>query len=400
MTTRLYILLLSSFIVFGSFTAHAKTIPDTFFGMHIQKFDTIPWPSVPFKSLRLWDGRTRWDSIETSDNVFNFTKFDKAVELAQNNNVEILYTLGLTPRWASARPNESSAFNKPGIVSEPANIDHWKRYVRKVAQRYKGKIKYYEIWNEPASKGFYTGDIPTMVMMTKYAYEIIKQTDPDALIVSPPSTASKNGAEWLDNFLKLGGGAYVDVIGFHFYVPGKPEQMPKVIRHVKKILKKHGINKPIWNTETGWGRDLKAENDLHAPFVARSYIINWSEGVEKYYWYAWDERSWVGIFMTGNDNKTPTQAAKAYTVVQKWLVDSDLKKCDVDSMENWICSLKDKNDKDAWIIWNPDKKLNYKLPSNWKINYFSTLNGDTSKISLDRNIEISPSPIYLNIEKP
>ncbi len=389
------IIIILTLLLISSSVANAQIIPKEYFGMHIQKFDSIPWPSITFKSLRLWDGRTRWDNIELSDNKFNFSKLDLAIDLATKNNVEVLYTLGLTPRWASSRPNEQSVLNKLGIASEPANMEHWKRYVRKVAQRYKGKIKYYEVWNEPASKGFYTGDIPTLVNMTKYAYEIIKEVDPDAKIVSPPSTAASNGSEWLDNFLKLGGGNYVDIIGYHFYVPGKPELTPKVIKHVKKILAKHKIHKPIWNTESGWSNASNVDISLQGPYVARSYIINWSEGVERYYWYAWDERSWVGIFMTEKDNITPTKAAKAYETVQKWLVGSLLKSCTQDMFDNWICSLTNKTNRNVWLIWNPDKKVSFSIPSTWNVNHFDTLENITMSIPSNNTIDIGPSPIYL-----
>jgi len=76
---------------------------------------------------------------------------------------------------------------------------------------------------------------------------------PQALIVSPSATQEK-GTEWLTEFLSKGGGNFVDVIGYHFYVaPQAPEATVPLVLKVKRILAEHGAaGKPIWNTESGW----------------------------------------------------------------------------------------------------------------------------------------------------
>lgn len=373
--------------------ANIEPIPENFFGMHVQHLSSSGWPSIKFKSIRLWDSGVRWDIIEKENNVFDFKTLDAYVRAAVEHNVDVLYTLGMTPTWASSRPNELSVYGKLGISAEPADIELWKRYIRKIVERYKGKIKYYEVWNEPAAKGFFSGDILTLIKMTQEAHAIIKSVNPTAKIVCPPSTAEKNGAAWLDEFLRLGGGDYVDIIGYHFYVPGKPELMVKVIRHIKNIMKKHNIVKPIWNTETGWSRKVIIPNGASAAYVARSYIINWSEGVERFFWYSWDNNNWVGINMIDN-NGNPTDSALAYDKLQKWLVGSRLLTCTSSQNLTWECEIVNKDNSLAKILWTEEGTSIYRFNENISVAYIETLEGKYRKVDNNQFV-LDGSPVYV-----
>src|SRR5207244_3572630 len=138
-------------------------------------------------------------------------------------------------------------------AAEPKSLDDWRDYVRMVAGRYDRRVRYYEIWNEPNFRQFYTGTVDGMISLVAEARRLVKQVDSTNVVVSP-AAATVNGIPWLEDFLKHGGGQYVDVIGFHFYVsPKAPEDMVPLIQRVHDIAGKYGLSdRPIWNTETGW----------------------------------------------------------------------------------------------------------------------------------------------------
>ena len=198
--------------------------------------------------------------------------------------------MGQSPPWASARPNDYSPY-RPGWPAEAKNIEDWRNYVRTVATRYKGKIPYYEIWNEPNLKHYFSGTGKTMLNLSKEAYQILKEVDPNIKVVSPSMTTVEEGLVWLEEFLRDGGKNYVDVIGYHFYVPVEPpEKMVLEIMRVRKVMAKYGVEKmPLWNTEAGWlGKEPFQDEQKGAAYVARAYILNWLAGVERFYWYDWD----------------------------------------------------------------------------------------------------------------
>src|SRR5579862_751962 len=332
----------------------AERIPPNFFGMHIHHATTgTPWPSVPIGGWRLWDALVAWPQIEPKKGQWNFGLLDQYVALAEERRTGVLLPLGLSPQWASARPLESSVY-QPGNASEPADNADWKNYVTAVVSRYKGRIEAYEIWNEPNNKGFWTGDMTKMVALTREASEIIHRIDPAASVVSPAATTN-SGIAWLTQFLNLGGGKYVDVISYHFYVsPQPPEMMVPLIQQVRQIMRDTGVaEKPLWNTESGWQVPKPFPSaDLAAAYLARAYILNWAAGVSRFYWYAWDNHNWVSIQTTEPDNRTLTPSGQAYRTVQRWLSEAELNNCDENADHVWSCRLT-RNGVPNWILWNP-----------------------------------------------
>lgn len=384
-----------------------KPIERSLFGMHIADSDKIPWPAVPFASWRLWDTATRhglafWAHLERHKGEWDFRTLDHCVELAQRHGVELLYTMGMSPTWASARPNDNAPYGRGPTPAEPKNMEDWRNYVRTVATRYKGKIRYYEPWNEPNLKHFFSGTVDQMVALTREAYTILKEIDPSIIVVSPALSASPDGVRWLDEFFSKGGGKYADVISAHFYhrKGRNPEDNLSLIEDVKKIIAKHGLEqKPLWNTETGFGN--KQKNDFYSDeesmaIVARTYIFNWLLGLERFYWYAWDNRNVVTLLMVEEDNKTLTPAAKAYAEIQKWLVGSRLKKCEPDRKSTWMCELREEGGNTNWIVWNPNHEQSLKISEKIDVRQVHSLYGEKTALPENRLLKVGQVPLLLS----
>jgi hypothetical protein len=54
---------------------------------------------------------------------------DKIVKLASDNSVNLIYTFGQTPSWASSRPFEVSNYGL-GRAAEPSDANDWDAYVQ------------------------------------------------------------------------------------------------------------------------------------------------------------------------------------------------------------------------------------------------------------------------------
>jgi Glycosyl hydrolases family 39 len=312
--------------------------------------------------------------------------------MAEEHHAEILYPLGLTPRWASARPDEKSAY-QPGWAAEPADLEDWRTYVRTVVTHCKGRVHAYEIWNEPNYRPFWTGTTDEMLLLTKEASQIIRSIDPQATIVSPAATTA-TGTKWLAEFLSKGGGQYVDVIGYHFYVNTQtPETMLPIIQQVHQVIdENHETAKPLWDTETGWLMPSRFETEeLTAAYLARSYILAWSAGVQRFYWYAWDNGP--PLQMIEKDTQILKPAGKAYGIIQTWLVGARMDQCEQDADRTWICQL-NRNGEPQWIVWNPEGSKRFTLPNRWRIKRVTPLLNDPSAFS-GTSLEIGQMPVLL-----
>jgi polysaccharide biosynthesis protein PslG len=331
----------------GSAGVHtpSSAIPPQYFGLHIS--NNAHWPSIPFGSRRLWDCGPTWATLEPQRGVFNWWILDQDLQDTEQSGSESILTLGMTPQWASSSPTISSYYGL-GATAPPANIQDWRDYVTAVVTKYHGRIAAYEIWNEPMSTNFWIGTEVQLVQLTEEAYQIIHAIDPQAVVISPSANY-----QWMPGFLAAGGGNYVDVIGTHMSpTPAAPEQIVPIVEQMRSIMQQYGVqSKPLWNTEIEWTLPKNFDTDEEAAaWLARTYIVNWWLGIQREYFYAWDNRVYVTLW-TVNANFQANAAGVAYGTVQRWLVGAVMQSCSSDADGTWTCAL-ERNDKPFWIVWN------------------------------------------------
>jgi hypothetical protein len=398
---RVLILMFLGALLVGSTSATdlqpPKTaIPASYFGMHIHHLAypvPTPWPNLPLPEWRLWDANVTWADLEHSKGQWQFEKLDSYVSLAEQHGTSLLLTLGGTPTWASAKPQLKSNYY-PGFTGEPANIEDWREYVRTIVSRYKGRIQAYEIWNEPNLADYWSGSMDQMLTLTREASLIIRNVDPMALLVSPSATAGY-GVPWLGEFLKKGGGQYVDVIAFHFYVDPHtlpPEEMLPVIQRVRQVLVDNGLaEKPVWNTETGWLPPAKFDSDeLAAGFLARAFILSWAAGVQRFYWYAWDNQ-FTAIITYNEAARAITPAGSAFKITEQWLVGAKMEGCTSTSDNTWTCQL-NRSGKKEWIVWNSQGNHKFDVPRAWSLASITRLLQDSKPLN-GSSVDIGPVPV-------
>lgn len=378
-------------------------VEPSYFGMHIHRAAASAWPSAPFATWRLWDAYVTWPFLQPQRGEWSWDRLDRLVALAEARRVEVLLPLGLTPGWASARPDEYSAY-RPGQAAEPADLDDWRRYVEAVVNRYAGRIRLFEIWNEPNLKSFYSGDIDSMVRLCRDAREVIKRADPRNLLVSPSATLA-GGPAWLDRFLAAGGTDCFDVVGFHFYVtPDPPEKMLERVAEVRRVMAAHGISdRPLWNTEDGVFIDAKRPRlngkapgrvvlgePQAAAALARSLVLARAAGIERFYWYSWDNED-LGLVEYDGTLKQP---ARAFTEVHRWLVGAELIECR-GARGTWICPLVRGRKQRAWMAWSPGGRRRLTLPSSWRASTSRDLTGRSRSVAGATSTVIGPSPVLI-----
>jgi Cellulase (glycosyl hydrolase family 5) len=368
-------------------TPPAIKIPVNYFGLHIlhllQAKDT-DWPDVSFGAWRLWDAHVSWNFLEPRKGQYNFSLLDEYIQIAKQKNVDLILTLAVTPPWAD---NGVHGGTKP-----PSDLGDWQAFVTTVAQRYAGKIHYYEILNEPDHSAWFTGTMQEAINMDAAAYTAIKAADPSNIVLSPPIDGDPDGRDWLDQFLKLGGGKYVDIYAFHFYVGGYPEMLVTKFQLVQTILAKYGEDKKlIWNTEAGWPFYLMTP-DLASDYIVRAYIINWALGIRRLYLYAWDHPR-LGLAPDGQQN---TPMVEAYGRIAHWLQGSTMTHCQQVENGIWIANLTLFDGTEAKLAWYPDGATLLDPKHVGDAYLYENVNGTSEPIQKGGpHVHVSRSPILL-----
>jgi hypothetical protein len=376
-------------------SAIGKEIPLTFFGLHIEHPNT-PWPNISFGAQRFWDSDIQWAEINTAPGVFDWTLADTRINTALANHVDILYDLARTPPWAQCAGNDKgcgsgegdavcgynlSFQGGPGQCFPPAdlNVDgtgtdqHYIDWVTALASRYKGEIKYYEIWNEPTVPSMWQGTTAQLVRMSQDARCIIagtgcsslstyrqKAIDPSAQITTPAyvSDTGINVATAMSSFLAAGGGQYVDVISYHGYVlwPRTPEDAITGTAPLQSVLAAaNQQGKPLISSEGGYGGEVTiTDPDQEAAWIARFEILMQSIGVARSYWYAWD-----GAVTPFWFESTGTQiGGTTYTEMTNWLVGATLSSPCVAVGTVWQCGYTRPGGYRAIAVWDTSQSCN------------------------------------------
>lgn len=375
-----------------------EPISASYFSMNIlfHPLNRVPWPSTPLGGWRT--SHVNWADIQLKRDRWDFSLLDKYVAWSIDHKTPILMPLTYTPRWASSTPDAPTDVengNPPGLSGPPRDMEDWRVFVRTVAARYKGRIHDWEIWNEPNRPQSWTGSAETMVAMTREAYVILKEIDPHCTVVSPAPTGA-SGLAFLDEFLNRGGAQYADVIGYHFYVghDDSPEAMVPLIDNVKAIMQRHGLgDKPLWNTEAGWLGPNPLPQDMQSAYVARAYILNWANGVSRFYWYAWENHHGTQIELVDRDNSTLTPAGNAFAAIQVWMTGATMTGCTNSTDGTWVCDLRT-NVGISHILWNTKHTTTVPISENWQASYANSLAG--GKIAIrQRSITIGPQPVLV-----
>lgn len=259
---------------------------------------------IGYGTIRLWDGYVVHRILNPSNGVYSWEGMDYRVQKALDAGLEIIYTFGAMPDWATTSPGPFPNYNP----YPPTNLAYLTTFVTALVTRYAGKIKYYELWNEVDSAGSWVGTVDQMVANSQVIYPAVKAADPNAIVLSPNtiSWGSLNlltGLGYLDRFLSTGS-AYCDAIACHFYTdPSQPETYISVAKAYKNLAKKYGKTSIVC-TETGVSRYYSSTGTILNPrvngagemmseqqaasWVARMLICGWIGGAESLCYYLLD----------------------------------------------------------------------------------------------------------------
>jgi hypothetical protein len=247
-------------------------IARTFFGTMIQAewitdSGELAQPVTKFFGLlRLWDSRAVWHKMETDTEAL-----EANLRAAVGRDAEVMFTFGEPP--ASALLAGSS---------KVPTMDAWQAFVRRVVTESDGRISVYDGWNEPGIPPYWDGSPELLVEYERAKYLIIKELAPNSIVLSPSFTefAMPRGIAFIDRYLAAGGGQWCDGISAHFYV-AKPEHMIGDVAALRALMRKHGVDRPIWNTEYVIG---PCELSLRPAYQAQSLIIQASLGIQCAVW--------------------------------------------------------------------------------------------------------------------
>jgi polysaccharide biosynthesis protein PslG len=240
-------------------------------------------------------------------------KYDQIVALAQSHNLELLVRLSSPPDWSRADGSARGAFGPPDNMADYAD------YAAAVATRYKGRVKYYQIWNEPNiydQWGKQPVDPEAYTRLLCATYQRLKQVDPNIVVVSAALAATAelgaplesggnnlNDAIFLQRMYAAGAAGCFDVLSVQGYGlfsgPTDHRLRPLIVNYgrnqlIRDVMVTNGdAHKAIWISEMNWNA-VPPESGI-APVFGQVSLDQQAQYVPLAYQRAQADWPWIGV---------------------------------------------------------------------------------------------------------
>ena len=199
-------------------------------------------------------------------------KYDQIVALAEKYDMEVIVRISNPPEWTRAQGDAV------GTYAPPDNYQDFADFVTAVVGRYQGRVRYYQLWNEPnvyPEWGSYGISPEQYTELLRAGAQAARATDPNVVIIAAALAATINlqpaaappgnsltDLLFLQRMYDAGAAPYFDIMAIQGYGlwsgPTDHRLHPRVInvaRHlfIRDLMVKNGdAHKPIWIAELNW----------------------------------------------------------------------------------------------------------------------------------------------------
>lgn len=236
----------------------------------------------------------------------NFYFPDNLLQAELDSGRQVVGILLNTPSWAG----DGSPNSPPRGLDLPVNHadNNWAKFARAMAERYRGRIDHWVIWNEPdvwdagSPTHTWSGTLEQFYRLQKVGYLAMKQGNPSARVGLAAMTYwwdyYYQRQQYFERFLQLAerdpeapaNNWFFDAAVLHLY--NESAGLYRAPTLFKELMAARGFGKPIWINETNvapWDdpinpmprRDFRATLDEQASFVVQAFSWGLAAGVER-----------------------------------------------------------------------------------------------------------------------
>jgi len=282
---------------FGGSFCHEKCQEEYGYSPNIFKEMDIQWVRHNF-DLRFVRRDSPKDEIP-------WDRLDKQILEPQDYGLEIVMDIANTPKWAVSQDCEE-VDTKRYYTCPPSEeyIEEFGDLIYELVERYDGDgvddapghpvIKYWEIWNEPDFRAFFTGTASDYFRILKVAYTKAKKANPEAVILLGGIAGGDvtGDYDWFENLLSQENGKagnYFDIMDYHAY--NDLNIITDKASKYRSLLEEYGYEKPLWITESD---SISFETKTHytdeseqkqAEHVIKRHVMAYGAGVTRFCWY-------------------------------------------------------------------------------------------------------------------
>lgn len=246
--------------------------------------DNARWvPQMESIGLKFYRSpHTDWGALEPTEGQWAWAVLDKQMNYLAAQGMTFGGILHGNARW--------NKLDRPGTLPVN-NLRAWSNYVAQIVTHCCGRVKYWEVWNEPPN---FTGRDQTPADYAKIvvsSYDAAKMADPNCCVGLAAKSVHVN---YLEQVIKAGAKDHFDFITLHPYeildgIANKAGTEPvfmNIVSVVRKMLAAQSpahVNVPIIFTELGCDAKKGADTQAHA--LVKAYVMGIAQGVTCIQWF-------------------------------------------------------------------------------------------------------------------
>lgn len=192
-----------------------------------------------------------WDAIEATKGKFDWLFWDDFVKMAVDDyGITLVPYICYVPRWNSRGENDSLYFwNYP-----PKDFNEFGVFMTQLVNRFKDRIKTWELWNEPDIPIYWQGSVKEFAEFIKIGADAVKKADPSAKVVL--GGLAYDPYFLLHLFRDYGLSPFIDIVNCHNYYETwhryPIENITNYINEISDIIWRYGNNQSLWMAEVGY----------------------------------------------------------------------------------------------------------------------------------------------------
>jgi len=237
-------------------------------------------------------------------------KYDQIVGLAEQNGMELIVRISNPPAWSRAGGDEVGSYAPPDDYQDYAD------FVAAIVSRYRGQVKYVQLWNEPNINpewGVYPVSPEEYTELLKAGATAARTANPEIVVIAGALAATIdldgttlpgrnfNDLLFLQRMYDAGAAPYFDVMAAQGYGlwsgPTDQRMQPRVMnfgrpQYVRDVMVANGdASKALWISEMNWNA---APEDVEARY-GRVTLEQQAAYLPLAYQRIRDEWPWLGV---------------------------------------------------------------------------------------------------------
>lgn len=281
--------------------------------------------------VKVMRGSACWSYVQRTPDSWDFSEPDSQLELLDRHGIAFEPIYGGNTRWAIAKDWQPAVEGYPGRGQRP-DYDAWRNYIARFAERYRDRIPYVVVWNEPDLAAFANFPPEDYVKLLKLAYEATKEKAPKIQVkmagfagLDSPYPTRSAAPKYLETVLAQAQD-YYDIFCIHMH--GQAFYYVRRLPIMAEMRARHGDDKPWFSNETGITSIGRTSEVNQAETLVQKLLSAWAHGAAGY--------SWYNLYSKGRDPKDgehnygiitadfhPKSAYATYTMLANYFADGE-----------------------------------------------------------------------------